>query len=1091
MVCARTRRAWRCDAVGPIALALALAAAATAAGPARAQPDRPSIAVLPFRVHSAKPIDYLGESLANLIDARLGASFEVQLVEATRVRERLAAEAVDETDEQALRRLAREMGADYVVSGSLTELAGRYSLDVRLTPAAAGVPGRTRVLTAEHDDELLGRVNELADRVLDQILGAAPSQVVRVDLRGAGELEPDLRARLATRAGDPYDPVAIRDDLEALRRDVAGVSAEADTESGPEGVVVIFRVVTAEQIMPPSSEESAGSMVADVRVRGNRRIEANAILSRLATQPGTPYNPAVVAKDLRQINALGFFRDIRVYTEREQAGLIVTFEVEENPVVRQISISGNENIEGDEIRDVLTLTTGSTLDYPLLFENRVRVQALYLAKGYYLADVSYEIEPLSTASVGIHFVVEENDKLKLRRIVFEGNEYFSDGELREDFNTKPWRFWSLATSWFDNSGTYSEPLFHQDLRGILGRYANAGFIRVEMIDSPQVKISPEGLEVRVRIKEGPRFHVRKIDVSGDTTVDKERLRELLQLKEGEVFNRSHLNDDMAVLTSHYQDRGFFYASVEPLNRMSDVEQVVDITYQIRKGPLYFIRQIDISGNTQTVDSVIRREVPVVEGQLYSQRRIHMARDRVRRLGFFEEVDLRMEPTQEPEQLDLELAVVEKPTGSFSFGAGFSSQDDFVLNGSLSQANLFGRGYNISLSGDFSTGGGSQRFFLSFTDPAVLGSEFSLGATIFNTSIRFEDFDQDQVGADLVLGHALTEDNRIHGFLRYSFSFRDINESSNVNAAGVIFRELLEDRLTSSSLGVSFVADYRNDRISPNSGFQLGGSMEYAGLGFFTNFLRFEGRGAWYLGAPRWLPERSTFVLATRLGYAIPFNSISDFDIPDLSPTDEAILVLNDQARALSDIDTSIELPLSERYFLGGLGQFTLRGFKARSVGPRRPILRPTSESAAAFAPVGRNLLTGECVDTPEQDPSGREGGNGNGKCNDIDDTKISEFEDLKETDVIGGNKFISTSFEYRFPISEAIGLQGILFLDMGNAFAEGDNLLNVDEWRYGSGGAIQWFSPFGPLMLVLGFPLDPLSNEKSPVFEFSVGGGGF
>ena len=173
----------------------------------------------------------------------------------------------------------------------------------------------------------------------------------------------------------------------------------------------------------------------------------------------------------------------------------------------------------------------------------------------------------------------------------------------------------------------------------------------------------------------------------------------------------------------------------------------------------------------------------------------------------------------------------------------------------------------------------------------------------------------------------------------------------------------------------------------------------------------------------------------------------------------------------------------ERYFLGGLGSFQLRGFKARSVGPRRAILRKQGD-AELYIPAGSNLVD-LGSGTPEVVCSLP------GGCNDIDDKKISDFENLDATDVIGGNKFVSSSIEYRFPISETIGLQGVVFLDMGNSFAEGENLFDIPEWRYGSGGGGLWFSPFGPLAMVLGWPLNPLGIETSPVFEFSVGGGGF
>ena len=199
---------------------------------------------------------------------------------------------------------------------------------------------------------------------------------------------------------------------------------------------------------------------------------------------------------------------------------------------------------------------------------------------------------------------------------------------------------------------------------------------------------------------------------------------------------------------------------------------------------------------------------------------------------------------------------------------------------------------------------------------------------------------------------------------------------------------------------------------------------------------------------------------------------------------------------LDQIDRDLTLPLAERYFLGGIGTFQLRGYRARSVGPRRAILRRSGLAGLGdlFLPVGRQVVSaGSSLSTICNDdfssPVNNQG-DGDGKCNDIDDKDIGDFEDLDETDVIGGNKFISSSLEYRFPISAEIGLQGVLFADGGNAFEEGESLFDPAAWRYGVGGGLLWFSPFGPLQLVLGFPIDPLPIEDSPVFEFSVGGAG-
>jgi outer membrane protein insertion porin family len=486
---------------------------------------------------------------------------------------------------------------------------------------------------------------------------------------------------------------------------------------------------------------------------------------------------------------------------------------------------------------------------------------------------------------------------------------------------------------------------------------------------------------------------------------------------------------------------------------------------------------------------------VIEGQLYSARAITISRIRARTLGFFEDVSFEPRTTQDPSLLDLDVTVVERPTGSFSFGAGFSSQDRLVLTASLSQANLFGRGYGVNLSADI--GGTTNRFFLSFHDPYFLDSTFGFGATIFITDVRFEDFEQKQRGFDLNLGHSLREDNTARLFLRYAYATRQVRRDSGVNAAGVIFREILQGNESSSLIGASVTSDTRDDRFSPTRGDVWRVGMDYAGLGGFANFFRIEGRYSKYFPAPSWIFEHSAFVFTTRMGWTAPFNSISDYEF-----------LLNDNFTCappnqctniapLDMVDTDLRLPLTERYFLGGVGSFQLRGFRARSVGPRRAILRRSGTLGLGdlFHPIGterdtvNNNTTAVCRDD-RSNPANNQG-NLNGVCNDITDRRIKDFEDLDETDVVGGNKFIATSFEYRFPISEEVGLQGVVFADMGNAFDETqNNLFDVTEWRYGFGGGVLWFSPFGPLQVVLGFPLDPLSIEDSPVFEFSVGGAG-
>ncbi len=1064
------------------------AAAGGGASDGEAEPIRVLVAVLPFRVYASEPRADLETSLTELLVSRLEATGGVDVVQSVTLREYSVGDGALASD-ASLRTLARDVGADYVVAGSLTELAGRFSIDVRITPVGEAVPSDTVALTAEGEDQLLDRVGELSDLVLDR-MGVAPPEerIAAVRFEGVPE-QPGMRALIELGRDDVYDRDLARADADRLAEIPGVASTSFRTERSDAGLVLVYRIIP-ETELPPDTTLRAGDetdRVGRVEVTGNRRIESSAILARLDTQPGAVYDSRNIAADVRSIFELGFFRDVKVSSEESLDGRVITFAVEELPVVRQVSVTGNDSIDGDEIRDALTLTTGSSLDHPVLIENRDRISSLYRSGGYYLATVDYQIEELAQDAVGINFEIVEGKKLKLREIRFEGNEHFDSDELQLGLKTRPWRWHSLATQYLDHAGTYAEPVFIQDLQNVTDRYQNAGFLKVE-VGEPEVEPTEEGLTAVVKITEGSRYSVGEVDVQGDETMDLDALREIIGLEEGEFFNRGMLTGDVERLERHYTDRGFYFAKVEPETELSEDDLTVNVNFSVEKGPLYFIRRVDIAGNTITHDPIIRREIAVVEGQLYSARSVAISRARVRRLGYFEEVNFEPRQTDEADQLDLGVRVVERPTGSLSFGAGFSSQDSFVLNGSVAQSNLFGKGYGASLSADL--GSRTDRFFLSFTDPYFLGSTFSLTSRIFSTDIEFSDFKQESKGLEFTFGHALNDAKNARGFLRYSYTSRDVDIDNNFASAAVLLREIFTDDQDTSMVGLIYSSDTRNDRISPTRGRILRGSLEFAGLGGFSKFLRTEATAVYFRRLPGWVPawfplrDRSSISFGASFGWVNPFNDISDFDfeVTDIDTNPDV------EVQPLGQIDTDAEVPLSERYFLGGIGRRGLRGFKNRSVGPRRAIVVPdVLGGSGLYAPIGYDTGTQACA-TPDVPFFG---GNGNGACNSLSDKDIDDFDDIDETEVIGGNKFVSVKTEYRFPISEALGLVGIFFFDAGNAFDEDQNIWDFDEWRFGTGFGGLWFSPFGPIEAYLGFPLDALEDEDGSVFEFSVGGAQF
>jgi outer membrane protein insertion porin family len=548
-----------------------------------------------------------------------------------------------------------------------------------------------------------------------------------------------------------------------------------------------------------------GVVVSEIEISGNRRIEADAVKAVIGTKVGEKLSQSRLAEDLRRIYGLGFFHNVRVDVDRAPGGgAIVTYHVEENPVIRQVSISGNQNLGSDDIKGKLTITVGSTVDYPLLIENQQRIEAQYQAKGYYQAKVNYTLEPQGEGSVGVNFDVNEGKKLKLREIDFRGNQALSDRQLNAVMQTKVWTLTSWVSQMWDNSGLYAEPLFYQDLDKIQRLYMDQGYIRVQ-VGEPEVQVTDEGIKVAVDISEGPQYRVGTIDVLGDETMDRDQLLALIQQKTGDVFSRSKLTGDVDRLRSFYGDRGFYDAAVNPITQVDPEKLTVACNFEVKKGELYFVDGIDLHGNTRTADTVVRRELTIAEGDMYSTAAVAQSKMRVQRLGYFEEVDIAAKPSDEPHRVAMAVDVVEKPTGSFSFGAGFGSVDGFIISGSVRQDNLFGTGRSLSAGVDL--GSINRSFYLRFIEPYVFGTSASMALTGQSATSQYVDFEEKLTGASVNFSYPLDE-SYTYASGGYAFSGRKITGFESVQAASLLEREEFQGLTTTSLVTMSVRRDTR-------------------------------------------------------------------------------------------------------------------------------------------------------------------------------------------------------------------------------------------------------------------------------------------
>ncbi|HTB61532.1 MAG TPA: outer membrane protein assembly factor BamA, partial [Polyangia bacterium] len=420
--------------------------------------------------------------------------------------------------------------------------------------------------------------------------------------------------------------------------------------------------------------------VVKVSFRGNRKVEDDAIKVNLKTAPGVTLTQEVVRDDVRAIWKMGYFEDIEVEVSEGKAGSTVTFVLKEKPAINKIYVAGNDEVSLSKINEVLDIKKDQILDLAKIKKNVEKIKDAYVEKGFYMAEVSYEIKRDSSATVDVWFHVRENSKVEVRRVNFVGNQAMTDDELRGVISTQEGNILSLLTS----AGTYREDVFQRDLLLIQAHYWDHGYVQVK-VGSPLVELSPDkqSMYITINIEEGPQYRLGKVDVTGDLLMPREFFLSRVSVKTGEIFNRSKLSDDLQKLTDYYKDRGYAYVNASPSTPVNEKTRVVDVFFEIQKGELVTVNRINIRGNNKTRDKVIRRELRLVEGDTYNQSLLDYSKKRVNALGYFEKVEMSTKRGQTDDKMDVNFEVAERPTGTFQIGAGFSSVENFIAQAQIS------------------------------------------------------------------------------------------------------------------------------------------------------------------------------------------------------------------------------------------------------------------------------------------------------------------------------------------------------------------------------------------------------------------------
>ncbi len=642
--------------------------------------------------------------------------------------------------------------------------------------------------------------------------------------------------------------------------------------------------------------------VVQILIEGNDRIEDDAIRRVIETEPGDVYLPKALSEDLRAIWSMGYFDDVRAETRDAPGGRVVIYRVDEKPTIRYIRILKNRVFDDEEIRENISLNTGSILNIFAVENNVERIESFYEENNYHNVSVDYRVERLENNQADLELIIDEGSKVHIKSIAFQGNDAYPDKRLKKLMKTSEKGFFS----WLTSSGDLNPEDLNQDAARITSFYHNNGYIQARVSD-PQVRYEGEWIYVTIKIEEGPRFEVGQVDIEGDEITSETPLMDAVEINEKEYYSRDTVRKDVLALTDIYADAGYAYAEVSPMIRQNPDDLTVDITYGIDKGKPVYFEKIIISGNVKTRDKVIRRQLKVIEKERYSGKRLKRSIRDLQRLDYFEDVNVNTIRGSGDDQMILKIDVSEKPTGTFSFGGGYSSVENLFAMASISQRNLFGRGQVVQLKAE--VGGTTSRYTFSFTEPWLFDIPLSAGFDLYNWDRDYNTYDKNSTGGGVRFGYPVADYTRV--YLSYSYEIADITNITE--EAADIVKELSGENVT-SAVSTTLRYDSRDRQFNPTEGGDHSLSVEYAGLGGDIGFTKYIGEVGQYFplfwGTVGFIHGRAGYVDENSNGtlpdyerfYLGGMNSLRGFDWRDISSYDEN----GDQIGGTKFVQTNIE-----------------------------------------------------------------------------------------------------------------------------------------------------------------------------------------
>jgi len=677
--------------------------------------------------------------------------------------------------------------------------------------------------------------------------------------------------------------------LDATLFDVGNGSSTPLSSEG-EGVETLISTV-GDMAVKVGSRIFRFETISDVKVEGNRRIESDAVLRIVRTKAGDRLQKDALTRDMKSIYRMGYFEDIKVVADHNDDGTAtVIFRVKEKPTIRNVQVKGNHVFDDEKVKKNITLSKGAIFNTGALNTSIKQIESLYNEKHYYKTKVNYRLIDVENNQADLEFTIEEGEKIWIKEIAIEGNDFFSDKKIRKMIKTKKKGFFS----WLTSSGTLEMADLNVDMAVINAEYQRNGFIDCRMAD-PEVEYKGKWIYITVKIEEGSRYALGNVDVDGDILDTKEALLARLSVGGDEFVNREKVQNDVVLLTDIYSDEGYARAAVVPDIRRNREDGVADVTYRVTKGNMVYFDKIIITGNSVTRDKVIRRQLKIYEQELYRGAKLKESVRNLYRLEYFGDIKVNTLDTADPDKVNLSIDVTEKPTGTFTFGMGYSSEDKLFGTTSISKRNLFGRDQSLDLKAQF--GGTGNKYSLIFVEPWLFDIPLYSKYELKNWDDEYTYYDKKTVGGGVTLGYPIFDYTR--AFVSYNYERNTIDNIQTGAASSIIEMEGL-NVLSSTSFSINYDTRDRRYNAQTTRGFDHTIRVEHAGgaLGGDMSYSKYTAESSWFFpvfwkvigmlhGEGGLVVENSDgFLPDYKKFYLGGINSLRGFEYQDIHLTDE-------------------------------------------------------------------------------------------------------------------------------------------------------------------------------------------------------------